>query len=685
MKKKLVINKKLIITITSVVCAVAILSVSLFFILKKEEQHLSEKYRFTDGIHDLTAPEANGFIVENGKSDYKILIPNEPDSNEVIAESELRYFFEEATGVKLTTVTESEEGFSHSAEGKYISIGETKMLESAKLDLKREVIGSQGVRIVTKDNNIYLIGKSSIGTLNSVYSLLNILFDYEQFAYDCFTLNKSNNVKLRDFNVIDVPDIEYRASASRLTENNPNNLEYRLRTVTWNEFFLPIGDLENTEYGAFEHVVHNTSNVIPRGAPTSRENWFSNQSGEGPDNTQLCYTARGNKEDYEALVERIAYVLERSLIRYTPDKYPLRNIIAFTHEDNSSVMCRCDSCIKAEEKYGAPSGVAIVLSNDVMKKLQEWMNKPENAQYKREDLRLVFFAYASFVEAPAHYDEEQGKYVINHPDLQMRDDVGVFYAISGGLSYQQNIYCEDSKEGVENSLKWFDISPSVYLWTYDANFGNFLFRTAGTNFYDTDAYQFFARGKAKMMFKQSTMPGANVTSFQMLDIYLDSKMQWDTTQDINELTQRWFDAMFREASDVMFDLYVQQNNRAIIIAYETAKIAQTGIINYSIGREYWQYEMLNDWLNKIDQARELVEKYKVSDPSLYKVLKEHIDTEWVCPAYHMLAYNSNNLSDARYNEMAMYFKTEISQLRDFQFSEKSPNMISSWSASLSLR
>jgi CRISPR/Cas system CSM-associated protein Csm2 small subunit len=106
------------------------------------------------------------------------------------------------------------------------------------------------------------------------------------------------------------------------------------------------------------------------------------------------------------------------------------------------------------------------------------------------------------------------------------------------------------------------------------------------------------------------MPGANLTSFQMLDIYLDAMMQWDTTRDVNELTQKWFKAMFKEAADVMFDLYLQQNNWALIIAHETKKIAQTGIINYSIGREYWKYEMLKGWLDKIDEARALVEKYK---------------------------------------------------------------------------
>ena len=117
-------------------------------------------------------------MVENGKSDYKILMPSNADSYLFVAESELKYFFEEATGVKLDTVFEPEGGLAHTAEGKYISLGETKMLESANVDVKKSMLGSQGVRIATKDKTIYMTGATTVGTLNSVYTLLQILFDY---------------------------------------------------------------------------------------------------------------------------------------------------------------------------------------------------------------------------------------------------------------------------------------------------------------------------------------------------------------------------------------------------------------------------------------------------------------------------------------------------------------------------
>jgi hypothetical protein len=51
----------------------------------------------------------------------------------------------------------------------------------------------------------------------------------------------------------------------------------------------------------------------------------------------------------------------------------------------------------------------------------------------------------------------------------------------------------------------------------------------------------------------------------------------------------------------------------------------------------------------------------------------------------MLEFNSGSLSDREYNEMVMYFKKDISALKDFQFSEKTPMTIGMWTADLTQR
>ncbi len=132
---------------------------------KKQEEKAEpvKKFEFTKGVHDLTAPEKSGYLAEDGKTDYTVVLPQNVDSNLILADSEIRYFFQEATGATLKSVIEDGTGFTHDDNAKYISIGNTKMFESANIDLKSDVLGTQGLRIVTKGNTVYINGGTTRG------------------------------------------------------------------------------------------------------------------------------------------------------------------------------------------------------------------------------------------------------------------------------------------------------------------------------------------------------------------------------------------------------------------------------------------------------------------------------------------------------------------------------------------
>jgi hypothetical protein len=51
----------------------------------------------------------------------------------------------------------------------------------------------------------------------------------------------------------------------------------------------------------------------------------------------------------------------------------------------------------------------------------------------------------------------------------------------------------------------------------------------------------------------------------------------------------------------------------------------------------------------------------------------------------MIAYQEDSLTDERYNEMVMYFKSEIANLKEFRFAERATATIGTWCAALSLR
>ena len=645
-----------------VLVVAAVTSFSFFVGCKKEDNSGSDnrpsdaqpvkKYTYTNGIHDFTSPQKDGYLVKNNISEYIIVMPEKLDSDLVVACNELKTLFAEATGAKLSTVTDSGEGFVHNASQKYISIGNTKLLESSGLDIDVAKLGPQGVRILTKDNNVYINSGSSIGCVFGVYDFLEILFDFDAFADDCYSLNKQDTVPLRDFNVTDIPDIEMRIPGWGAVLRGGDNYKYRMRMpYDQSTYIMSVGDTEN---GASRKRIHNSLSILP---PSSSPKAWIADSGQ-----QLCYTAHGDSVQYEAMVDRIAYVIERSLIDYPREEYPLQNTVTLTMEDDVG-YCACSGCIEAQAKYGTASGAIIVMCNKVMEKVDAWMSLPENEAYRRDNLTLMFFAYMGFINAPAHYDEAQDKYVVNHPDLVMREDVGVYYAILTGFNYNLNVYDPDSESGLINSLKWFDIASSMYLWTYGVNFSSYWMPDNSLAFYNNETLNLFAYGKAKFLYNQCAWNSDNVTAFQGLKAYMDAKLSWNVNVDTNELIDKWFNAMFKDAAPIMKRLYQEETNYSLIMLSKADQLKASYLDFNADQIEYWDYGTLLGWLDIIDEARDAIIGYKIVNPELYAVLKEHIDIEWISPAYALMKiYGESYLDPTLYQSIISYFKNDIYQL-----------------------
>ena len=67
------------------------------------------KYTYTDGVHVYDAPIIQDkYLVKNGATEYKILLPQTMTDDLRVARDELIYFFKEATGITLSFEIENE-------------------------------------------------------------------------------------------------------------------------------------------------------------------------------------------------------------------------------------------------------------------------------------------------------------------------------------------------------------------------------------------------------------------------------------------------------------------------------------------------------------------------------------------------------------------------------------------------
>jgi hypothetical protein len=331
---------------------------------------------------------------------YKIVLPEAADAsgNLELAKNELILFFAEATGVTLEVVADN----AYATTEAYISIGNTKMYERAKLNLGDA--RGQGYRIQTAGTSLFINAESTLGCVYGVYGLLEELFGYEQFSVDCYTLNKVEMDVLPEMDITENPSFNARVPVSGTVTANDT---YAMRLKTADTIYvLPAGDYKNNS-GAGWRDNHNVLEILPPAywKPLGKTNWFSD------DGEQLCYTAHGNSADYAAMVAQIVDVMTLSVgsDSFLGGAYANAKYIAISGEDGDG-YCTCSACRTAKATYGSDAGAAIKLCNDVREGLETWMN--DHPKYKR-DLTLLFLAYNKYFDAPV---VKNGTYILEIAD-----------------------------------------------------------------------------------------------------------------------------------------------------------------------------------------------------------------------------------------------------------------------------
>jgi hypothetical protein len=262
-------------------------------------------------------------------------------------------------------------------------------------------------------------------------------------------------MKLKAYDVTDIPDFRDRS----------RGLNTASTTVSWDtydetNFIYRMGYLasSNPRTGRMHAVIKDPNNpgqltIDPDKAAVSTNtdtilnkaslmdeypSWFSTTG------TQWCYTARGNAAEFEKMTDAVAMSVTYGLTRYNKKVDPLRQAYSITHEDNSK-FCACDACLAMKEKYNGHAGAVIRFLNVVSDKVKDWMNKPENAEYHRDDLQLNFFAYGPTMQAPVKASGDGYEPVDD--SVILRDNVVVYHANIDG-DYQKSIYAEEESVSV---------------------------------------------------------------------------------------------------------------------------------------------------------------------------------------------------------------------------------------------
>lgn len=586
---------------------------------------------------------ANEYIVKNSASDYEVLYPANALPLEMLAVNEFVAFFKEATQIALRVVSDDK----MEEDGKYISIGYTKLLSDAGYTYSTEELKTDGFKIKTLNDDVLIFGASDYGSLYGAYETLGYLFDFEYFYNDCYSLNKGvTNLSLYDFDVVEVPDIEYRATGYGSLSNN--NMDcYRLRMRPYPDFFIPINGI----------VFHNSLSYVQSSPDYNAAYWLAT-SGD-----QLCYTAGGNEEELEKMLNASFATLKEHLI-----KMPDRKVVTFTIEDNPN-FCACGACQDIISQYnGANSSVVIMFLNKLNAKVRAWFQEDEGKPYAR-DLDIVFFAYNATTEAPVVFNEQTQKYEgIN--GLKLDEGISVMYApiaadFTGSLKEGINV------QYYKTAQQWSDITRNMYLWIYSTNFVYYL---APYDSFDgiADNYATAKEVKTRWIFDQAQWNEYGFsTGWSNLKSYLNAKLAWDADADIDELINDFFKTYFGPAEADMKEIFAQFR---VLSEYNKENQALGGLrsIYQDVMQEkFWPKNLLAEWISLYDKALAKIEPLKESNPVVYRRYYKHIAGERLSVYYLFVSLYTYNTDETVIKSYQRQFKADAEAFGVTLFSENS--------------
>ena len=290
---------------------------------------------------------------------------------------------------------------------------------------------------------------------------------------------------------------------------------------------------------------------------------------------------------------------------------------------------------------------------EVAKNLKTWEEKNPT-----RNLYLMMFAYHKTQDAPVIYNEETKEYDVISSDLILPDNVFVLYAPIEADYYKT--FNDSENSSVKVSVEgWGKMSKRLLLWIYMENFTNYqlpywIFNSIQTNM------QMLKDNNTFWCFNQSQWNNGNSSGFSRLKAYVSSRLQWDCSLDVDDLIKDFCDVYFGDASDSMLKLIEQLGTWRAHSYYE---LDYNGELRTNPTAETYPFELLNGWLDIIDEAYKSIEPLKTSNPNEYSRIYDAINLESMSIRYMLITYHLTYYSETELLQMRLDWKEDATNLK----------------------
>lgn len=613
------------------------------------------------GQHSDVVTDTDTYLLKNAVTDYKIVTPVDLSADITFAKDELKLFFKEATDINLPIIDDKD--LSHNAENCYISLGDTNLYKTSGLNLDLSKLKRDGYYIRTKDKTIYIIGKTDIGALYGAYHFLSNEFNFETYTPNTHVIDKNvKNLKLKDYNVMENPDIDMRTRKGYFNPVDYSSTDnvmfaYRLRSLDkLDTYLLPIH--EGDPYSSDHNEVHNSFYFLPKGKDTDPQSNINLHPKFYSASGQLCFTCQGDEDELNAMASQAGDHVIASLKKYKDNKD--YSIVQFGIIDMTP-MCSCEACTKCASEHNDSKAASIIIFLYKMGRyVTDWMNKPENAEYKR-DLRYMFLAYADSLRPPFALNADGS--VTIPTELKPYNDVTVMPYCCFDAFDESKAYNDDDNTAYRDYVNiWGSAYEGCFAWSYGTFFNDYFCFYDAYSFY-ADYYKALTKKGYSLVYEQlhSDQRGAD-TGFHQCIGYCMAKLSWNSNLDINVLIDNYFKAVYGPAYKTMKDIF---NTLRVYFSSVIKGLVSNNGATVTSDKMIWnesQIGFVKQIMAKIDKAYQDISIY-LNDEATYTRLKYNIDLEWLFPAKIILDCYKDSYNADEYNPILRKFKSLIETMQ----------------------
>ena len=589
------------------------------------------------GLHSVSVKATKNVFIQNGKTDYKLWA-----DETALAQKAADFIIEQ---VKLATGAEIEKVCCSQAKTteKIIVLCDNKTAEKIGVTMPQADYRFSGYYIKTVGEKVYLCVNHRYGYQLAAISFLKNVVGYVAYAPDTIRYEKvGETVYMPELEITERADVDLRISGTHLRDLKG------LYAMGYGDRFDYTMKLKGKPY-------HTSLLAAELAGMTPDENdehpWLSDNKVA---RRQLCYTAHGNEQELEKMVQGIAKVIIDEM--ELPENLE-KSVFTLGIEDRWG-QCECPACTKEKEKYGVDAAAMIKVFNRINRVIQAHLQeKADQEGVEKRLFKLLFFGYKFTQQPPVK--KVNGKWQPVDESVICDDEVGVFFApIHARYSYSFNHPINAAHK--EHLLNWSLLTKNIWFWGYSTNFRH-LFYPNGIMRQYNETYQMCLDAGVEFMYNQGTYMHMT-THFTPVKEYLDSKISFDCTENMEELIGKFFDNYYGVARKPLKRMFnsIELYYRHLITLYPHII---TGFVYDEINQpSFWPEGLLKEYLSCIEEAYGLIEPLKETDRAEYDRLYNHILRESMFPRFAMLELHSEAFGKTEWVKETTAFKKDCETL-----------------------